>query len=194
MIDRGAQRETVALHRFTTSVLLRETVLMRTTRFAPLLALPLVLAALAGCSPSAPTDVEPPKFDQSMNEVRDTADDVVDKLVDAFPAGERYAEADANAYACSGEDDGIGHWLWALGITSTDITGTIPDLQAEYGDAVTSTGTSSQDVEYSDGTTWPVTGGHTLIEDETGSYLLSYPMSAEGVVTLRVDTACGVLR
>lgn len=167
---------------------------MRTPRLAPLLALPLDLVALAGCSASGPTDSEPPKFDQSMNEVRDTSNDVVDKLVAAFPGGQRYAEADANAYACSGEDDGIGHWLWALGIPSTDITGTIAELQDEYGDAVTSTGTSSQDIEYSDGETWPVTGGHTLIEDETGSYLLSYPMTQGGTVMLRVTTACGVLR
>lgn len=171
-----------------------KTVPMRSTRLAPLLALPLALATVAGCSPSAPTDVEPPKFDQSMNEVRDTSNDVVDKLVDAFPGGERYAEADANAYPCQGEDDGIGRWIWALGIPSTDIEGTIAELQDEYGDAVTSTGTSSQDVEYSDGATWPVTGGHTLIEDETGSYLLSYPMGAGGTVMLRVETACGALR
>ena len=171
-----------------------KTVPIRSTRLAPLLALPLALATVAGSSPSAPTDVAPPKFDQSMNEVRDTSNDVVDKLVAAFPAGERFAEADANAYACPGEDDGIGRWVWALGIPSTDVEGTIADLQDEYGDAVTSTGTSSQDVEYSDGTTWPVTGGHTLIEDETGSYLLSYPMGAGGTVMLRVETACGVLR
>lgn len=105
------------------------------------------------------------------------------------------AEAGPDVHDCAGEDPDVGHWTWATTFSSTDLARTVTKLQQERGDTVTSTGTTSETVEYADGTTWPTTGAHTLIEDETGSYLLTYEAgSAEGSVLLRVVTACGVLR
>ncbi|TBN58246.1 hypothetical protein EYE40_13050 [Glaciihabitans arcticus] len=167
---------------------------MTTRRLALLLIAPLVLAALAGCSPTAPTEPEPPKFTSSLVEVRDASMGVVDKLIAEFPESAVIAEPEPNVTDCAGEDAGVGRWIMATTFSSTDVASTVAEVQQEYGDAVTSTGTANTPAEYADGTTWPVTGSHTLIEDETGSYLLMYPTGAEGSVLLRVVTACGVLR
>ncbi|PPF78480.1 hypothetical protein [Pseudoclavibacter sp. Z016] len=167
---------------------------MRLRRFTPVLLVPLVLAALVGCSPTAPTEPEPPKFKLSLNEVRDASREVAEGMVAEFPEATGLIEADPNVSACAGEEPRIGRWVWATTFSSTDLVNTVTKLQEEYGDAVTSTGTASETVEYADGSTWPATGLHTLIEDETGSYLLNYPAGTEGQVLLRVVTACGVLR
>ncbi|MBF4457862.1 hypothetical protein [Pseudoclavibacter sp. VKM Ac-2867] len=167
---------------------------MRPRRFIPAVMVPLALAALVGCSPTAPAEREPPKFELSINEVRDASKEVAEGMVAEFPEATRLVEADPNVFACSGEEPGIGRWVWATTFSSTDLASTITQLQQEYGDAVTSTGTASETVEYADGSTWPATGAHTLIEEETGSYLLSYPAGTEGQVLLRVVTACGVVR
>lgn len=115
-------------------------------------------------------------------------------MIAEFPESVVVAEADPNVTACAGEDTGVGRWIMVTTLSSTDVASTVTKLQEQYGDAVTSTGTANKDAEYSDGTTWPVTGSHILIEDETGTYLLMYPERAEGTVMLRVITACGVLR
>ncbi|MCS5723422.1 hypothetical protein N1028_18695 [Herbiconiux sp. CPCC 203407] len=167
---------------------------MRTRRLAPLLVATAALALLAGCSPTAYVEPEPPKFTQSLNEVLDASEAAVETIVGEFPGASLVTGDNANVYDCAGEDADIGRWLWAGYLTSDDIAGAISRLQDEYGDAVTSTGTAAQDVEYTDGTIWPVVGPHTLIEDEAGSYLLTYPSGAEGTVMIRVTTPCGVLR
>lgn len=166
---------------------------MRTRPLTTLLAFPIALTAFVGCSPGEAPDEGLQKPDRSVNEVRDEAAAVVDELVEAFPGSQRLAEEEPEMVACADGDTGAGRWIWALAIPNLDIDGTIAGLQEEYGEAVTSTGTSAQQVEYADGTTWKVTGAHTLIEDATGSYLLSYPPGAGGTVTLRVVTACGVV-
>ena len=149
---------------------------------------------LAGCSPTPYTEPEPPKFTASLGEVQDASRDVVDDMIAEFPDAVVIVEADPNVAACAGEEPGIGRWIMATTFSSTDVSSTVAKLQEEYGDAVTSTGSANKDAEYSTGTTWPVTGSHILIEDETGSYLLMYPERAEADVLLRVVTACGVLR
>lgn len=164
------------------------------TRSLPLLVAPLVVAALAGCSPTAPTEPESATFTASLDEVRDASTDVVERTIAEFPGATVVAEADPDVHACAGEDPDVGRWTWATTFSSTDLARTVTNLQLERGDTVTSTGTTSETVEYADGTTWPATGAHTLIEDPTGSYLLTYPTRAEGSVLLRVVTACGVLR
>lgn len=173
---------------------LADDVSVRTCRFFPLLIGPLVLTALAGCSPSAPTEPEPAKFTTSLNEVHDASKDVVEETIAEFPGATVVADADPQVDACMGEDPGVGHWIWATTFSSTDLANTVTRLQQERRDAVTSTGTKNETVEYADGTTWPTTGAHTLFEDETGSYLLTYQPEAGGTALLRVITACGVLR
>lgn len=166
---------------------------MKTRRLAPLMIAPIVLAMLAGCAASAPVESEPREFPQSLNEVKDASDAVVETMVKEFPEAALIAEK-ATVNRCSGEDPGIGRWVRAVSFTSDDIDGAVARLQDEYGDAVKSTGTTAQDVEYADGTIWPVTGAHTLIEDETGSYLLTYNPGDNGTIMFRVQTTCGVLR
>ena len=167
---------------------------MSTRRLLSLLIAPLVLAMLAGCSPSATTQPEPPKFTSSLDEVQDASTDVLEGMIAEFPEAVVVAEADPKVITCAGEEPGVGRWIMATTFSSTDVVNTAAQLQERYGDAVISTGTADEDAEYSDGTTWPVTGSHILIEDESGSYLFMYPERAEGDVLLRVVTACGVLR
>lgn len=81
---------------------------MRTDRRAVLLTLPVALTVLVGCTASAPTETAPPKFDQSINEVRDTSIGVVDSMVEAFPGARRLADTAPNVYPCPGEDPSIG--------------------------------------------------------------------------------------
>lgn len=167
---------------------------MHTRRLAPLLVAPAALALLAGCAASAPVEPEPPKFSQSLNEVKDASEAAVETIVEEFPGATLVTDDNANVYDCAGEEPGIGHWVWAGYLTSDDIAGAITRLQDQHADEVTSTGTTAQDVEYTDGTIWPVTGPHTLIEDDAGSYLLTYPSGRQGTVIVRVTTPCGVLR
>jgi len=167
---------------------------MHTVRRAFLLALPFALVAVVGCTPTAPTEPKPPKFDLSLNEVREASADVADSLVDEFPGASRMFDSDPEVNACAGEDHGIGRWVWAFAIATLDIDSTIETVREQYGDEVTSTGTNSEEAVYADGTTWPVTGDHTLIENAAGSYLLSYPPGEGGTVQVRVLTECGVLR
>ena len=165
---------------------------MNTRRLVALLIAPLALAALAGCSPTA--DPEPSTVTASLDDVRDASKDVVEELIAEFPESSIIAEADPSVSACAGENAGVGRWIMATTFSSTNVAGTVEKLQKERGEVVTSTGSGNAPAEYTDGTTWPVTGAHTLIEDETGSYLLMYPEAADGSVLLRAITACGVLR
>lgn len=167
---------------------------MRRLHLTHLIAIPLALVALVGCAASAPVEPTPATFTDSLNEVRDESTSVVERLTGEFSDATTIALSDANIYACAGEEPDIGRWVWATSFSSTDIAASVTRLQDQFGDAVTSTGTSAQDIEYADGTPYEVSQAHTLIEDETGSYLFTYPAGAQGVVGLRVISRCGVLR
>ena len=167
---------------------------MRARGFSVGLLVAAITVGAVGCTASAPTEPAPPKFSKSMNEVRDDAASMVESLTGAFTSAMPVAESDAEVHACPGEAEDIGSWIWATSFSADDVAATIADVQERYADSISSTGSLAQDIEYADGTPYRVGAPHTLIEDETGSYLLTYPLSPSGIVTIRTITACGVLQ
>lgn len=161
---------------------------------APFALVPLLIAALASCAAGTPPEPTPREFPLTLNDVYDNSRTTADEIIAEFAGAETVVPPDGGVDPCFGEDPGVGRWTWATAFTAPDLAGTIARVQREYGDAVTSTGAAAQPIEYADGTEYAVGTPHTLIEVENGSYLLTYPLSTEGVVTMRVVSACGQLR
>lgn len=166
----------------------------RARSVAPFVVVALLIGTLAACSAGTPPEPTPREFPLTLNDVYDNSRTTADEIIAEFAGSQTVVPADGSVDRCFGEDPGVGRWTWATAFTAPDLAGTIAHVQQEYGDAVTSTGAAAQPIEYADGTEYAVGTPHTLIEVENGSYLLTYPLGAEGVVTMRVVTACGQLR
>lgn len=159
-------------------------------RLVPLLALPL----LAGCAPGpVPPSVPPSEPSTTLNDVLETSDAVVDEIVEAFPGQEPAVPPVLKVYACPGEADGIGYWIEVRSFTAADIPAGVSAVREAFADIETSYGTSKQDIEYADGTPWSVPAHHVLLEDDSGSYLLTHNGEQSGMVSIRTVTACGAL-
>ncbi|WP_441905535.1 hypothetical protein [Microbacterium sp.] len=151
---------------------------------------------LTGCAASAAVPVRT-ELGPSLNEVRDDSDATVEEIMAEFPDAELVTDIPQalNVYGCVGEDVGIGHWMNAFYFSTTDIAVGIDSVRESLASIETSYGTSAQEIEYADGSTWPVPSHHLLLEDATGSYLLTFDGSGgSGTVMARVITACGDLR
>ncbi|BAJ74416.1 lactoylglutathione lyase [Microbacterium testaceum StLB037] len=157
-----------------------------------LLAVPLLAMGFAGCTADAPTDVPTRTFTKSMNEVRSDARAVSDALVAAFGEVKFDQPHNDDVEACADEDPGIARWNWIRVFGATDPASTIAEIRETYASDVTTSDTPG-DVEVAPGRSVIATSPYTLIRNDTGSYLLQSQTGAEGIVTITVFSACGVL-
>lgn len=165
-------------------------------RCASVLTAILTASLLVSCATGeAPTTQTESELAPHLNSVLDESDDVIEEIMAEFPDTEVVAR-EFNIYGCDepGAGDSMGHWISAMAFSTTDIPGGVKAVREKFADIESSYGTKKQAVTYADGTTWPAPSHHLLLEDESGSYLLTFDGQASGIVQTRVDTACGQLR
>lgn len=164
---------------------------MRRSPLLPFLTFSLIATGLAGCTADAPTDAPTRKFSTSMSELRIDARETSDGLVAAFGDIRLDQPVDVDVEHCEGEEAGIGRWHWNRVFGATDPAATIAGLRKDYDGSVT-TGAPG-DVEMTPGRSVIAQMPWTLIRDEAGSYLLQAQEGSEGIVSITVFSACGVL-
>lgn len=169
---------------------------MRTRRLAPLIALPVMLLALAGCSPDPYVEPEPPKFTDSMNELRSAGVEGIAEITANFALTADPIQTNQFIYPCDGEDDGIGRTINMQVFTTSDVDAGVTATQDMLSESLSSSGKGKKDIEYADGSTTMVSGQYLLFETTVGSFLIDYQRAEDGsgIVSITNRTACGVLR
>ncbi|WP_394685416.1 hypothetical protein [uncultured Microbacterium sp.] len=166
---------------------------MRRSPLLPLLTVSLLATGLAGCTADAPTDLPTKTFTESMSAVRIDARETSDDLVAAFGEIRFDQPVDVDVEQCAGEEAGIGRWHWGRVFGATDPVSTIAGLRDSYAGAASVTTGAPGDVEMTPGRSVIAQLPWTLIRDDAGSYLLQAQEGPEGIVSITVFSACGVL-
>ncbi len=169
---------------------IRQNIDMRPQRLSAMIILPLALITLAACSPRY-VEPEPPKFTDSLNDVRSASQDFSEEIIAEIPSPTELSPSNPKVESCDGEADGIGRWSFYYGFNTTDIKMSISAVRAKFADIETSQGTKKETQVLADGITLDV----DQLEDTTGSYVLYYAgrEDGSGAITLTVTTVCGVL-
>lgn len=169
---------------------------MRTRRLAPLISLPVMLLAIAGCSPEPYVDPEPPRFDTSMNELRSAGVEGLDEIESNFEVTNDDFDQNQYIYPCDGEADDIGRTINMRVFAAANVDSGAESVKENFASSLTDSGQGRKDIEYADGTTTLVSNNYILLENEVGSFLIDYQRAEDGsgVVSIINRTACGVLR
>lgn len=168
---------------------------MRPQTLSAMIILPLALGSLVACSPGDYVPPETPKFTDSLNDVRIASQIFTEEITAEIPSATEILSSDPRVHSCDGEADGIGRWSDTTAYKTSDIQTDLSAVRAKFADIEASHGTKKQSFVSANGITIEVDQPHILLEDTTGSYVLTYSEveDGSGSIILTVKTVCGVL-